>query len=106
MSPSPNLYAQLLDQAGRRAKMIALWHCRGGGQATPVTFGELTAVAQRFAGVFVEQTAPSPIIPLLLGKSPDCVAAMLGAVGAGKAFACLNRKLRWPQINGILQAIG
>jgi acyl-CoA synthetase (AMP-forming)/AMP-acid ligase II len=66
----------------------------------------LAAAAARFTAAFAEQAGNSRIIPLLLPKSPDCVAAMIGAVGAGKAFACLNRKLRWPQIEGILQGIG
>jgi acyl-CoA synthetase (AMP-forming)/AMP-acid ligase II len=42
------------------------------------------------------------VIPLCLAKTPDCIAAMFGALGAGRAFACLNQKLRPPQIERIL----
>jgi hypothetical protein len=37
MPATDNLYAQLLEQAGRREQAVALWHCRGAGEAKPVT---------------------------------------------------------------------
>ena len=39
---------------------------------------------------------------MLLARTPDCIAAMLGALGAGCALSCVNQKLRPPQIERIL----
>ncbi len=41
---------------------------------------------------------------MLVGKSADGVAAMLGALAAGRAFCFLNTKYRGPQIAAILEA--
>ena len=104
-----NLYGQLQQQAQARRDNVAIVHRRGDGNTTRMTFGELGAMAARFAsalGERQENAAAPAIVPIFMGKSPACVAAMLGAIGAGKAFACLNRRLRPPQIQAILAAIG
>ncbi|MGA2500902.1 MAG: AMP-binding protein, partial [Tepidisphaeraceae bacterium] len=104
-----NLYDQLQEQARTRPGKVAIEHCQGGGRAARMTFGELGAMAAQFAAALgrEERTSAAPgIVPIFMGKSPACVAAMIGAIGAGRAFACLNRKLRPPQLNAILQATG
>src|SRR5206468_4309412 len=44
-------------------------------------------------------------VPIFMTKSPACVAAMFGALGACRAFACLNRKLRLPQLEKIFEVV-
>ncbi|MGE5608457.1 MAG: AMP-binding protein, partial [Bacillota bacterium] len=102
----PELYSVLQEQGRRRGDAPAIWHCRGAAGSTQTTFRALAAAAAKFASCFHRHAAEAPIVPMLLGKSADCVAAMMGANGAGKAFACLNPKLRWPQVNQILQGLG
>ncbi|MDB5321398.1 MAG: hypothetical protein JWN40_3029 [Phycisphaerales bacterium] len=101
-----DLLDQFHEHATRRPGAIALWHHHGSRASKATTFGELAREAQAFSAAIGTQAEGSAIIPMLLGKSADCVAAMLGALGAGKAFTCLNRKLRLPQISRIMESIG
>lgn len=98
-----NLFNQLQQQSQLRPQKIALWHCTAAGKASSVTFAQLAERSRAFASALRRHLPAGAIVPLLLGKSPDCVAAMLGVLGAGMTFACLNRKLRTPQISAILQ---
>jgi len=127
------LYDQLQEQVRSRPDKIAVVHCQGAGRVRRVTFAELGGMARKFAASLAVGWAYSPanshntkspvgeyahpaqsmggyahpsVIPIFMGKSPACIAAMFGAIGAGSAFACLNRKLRPPQINAILGATG
>ncbi len=63
----------------------------------------MAELARRFASILHRDAAGAAVVPLFVGKSAECVAAMIGAIGAGKAFACLNKKLRAPQIQAILK---
>jgi acyl-CoA synthetase (AMP-forming)/AMP-acid ligase II len=82
---------------------VALWHWLNNEEALSITFHELAIKSKQFAIAFRQHAPDTIIIPIYLSKSFNCVAAMLGAIGAGKAFACLNKKLRVPQLNSILQ---
>ena len=44
------------------------------------------------------------IVPILAGKSATTVAALIGAAASGHAAACLNPKLRVPQVEQVLRA--
>src|SRR5437868_5574770 len=99
------LFDQLQQHAKQRPEAIALWEIRAAKGARLVTYAELARKASVCADQLRRVAPETAIVPLLLGKSSDCVAAMLGAIGAGKAFACLNRKLRGPQINRISESI-
>lgn len=83
-----------------RAAIIEHW-LDGAPQAT--SFEALARSARRFASAFERRVPPGTIIPLALSRSAECIAAMLGAIGSGHAFACLSPKLRTPQIAGILE---
>jgi acyl-CoA synthetase (AMP-forming)/AMP-acid ligase II len=76
------------------------------GAYDPTPYGALAAAARRMAHAFRAEVPEGKVIPLCLGKTPDCVAAMFGALGAGRAFACLNQKLRPPQVEKILRDTG
>lgn len=98
------LFQQLQKHAEHRPHDIAIWHYESASKVTSTTFAELATAAAQFAKAFAYHTPDTAIIPLYLSKSAQCVAAMIGALGAGRAFACLNKKLRAPQINQILKA--
>ena len=57
-----------------------------------VTYGELNARANRIAALLRDEhgVQPDAIVPLCLDKSPDMVAAMLGVLKAGGAYAPLD----------------
>jgi acyl-CoA synthetase (AMP-forming)/AMP-acid ligase II len=100
----PNLFQQVQYHAQHRPEAVALWQPDGAASWTSTTFSELAMSARHFAAAFHRQPgSESVILPMYLSKSADCVAAMIGAIGAGKAFAYLNKKLRVAQINAILR---
>lgn len=72
---------------------------------TTLTYGELGRMAAQFRTRFIQMPDPVRGVPLCTARSPACVAAVVAALGAGRAFACLNQKLRPPQIAEILQAL-
>ena len=97
-----NIFQQVQDHAQQRPDSVALWHYSGRDQSTSTTFSELAMMARHFAAAFQKKASDAVILPMYLSKSAECVAAMIGAIGTGKTFACLNKKLRPPQINTIL----
>jgi len=97
-----NIFQQLQAHAQQCPYSVALWHNSGQDQSTSTTFSELAMMARHFAAAFQKKAPDAVILPMYLSKSAECVAAMIGAIGAGKTFACLNKKLRPPQINAIL----
>ncbi|OQW94032.1 MAG: hypothetical protein BWK79_07995 [Beggiatoa sp. IS2] len=99
----PNLFQQVQQHAENTPQKVALRHWLNKEETTAITFHELAVKAQQFAIAFHKYAPNTMIMPLYLSKSFDCVAAMLGAIGAGKAFTCLNKKLRVPQLNSILR---
>jgi acyl-CoA synthetase (AMP-forming)/AMP-acid ligase II len=71
---------------------------------TETSYGELARKAQQFAA-FAAHLTPAPLmIPMLVGKSPDSIACMLGAIVAGRPFCFLNTKYRGPQVAAVLHA--
>jgi len=74
------------------------------GSYRETSYGELLLRAQSFARVFEENTPSGQVIPLCLARTADAAAAMLGALLAGRAFCCVNQKLRIPQIEHIVRA--
>lgn len=97
-----NIFETLQRHARERGTDTALIHGRTASDYRRISFTELVQRAAHFAHVFKTHAPNDAICPLYLSKSPDCVAAMFGALGAGKAFACLNRKLRPPQVNAVI----
>jgi acyl-coenzyme A synthetase/AMP-(fatty) acid ligase len=100
----PTLFEQVQQHAHERPHHVAVWHRLPGGQYEATSYGELAAAARRFAQAFADSFHEARFIPLCLARSPSCIAAMLGAIGAGKAFICLHQKMRPPQLSDILEA--
>jgi acyl-CoA synthetase (AMP-forming)/AMP-acid ligase II len=97
----PGLYEKVQAHAARYPSSPALLH-RTSGETKVTCYADLTKEASRFAAAFEASTPPNAIIPLYLSKSSTCVAAMVGALGAGRAFAYLNKKLRVPQLEDVV----
>jgi acyl-CoA synthetase (AMP-forming)/AMP-acid ligase II len=92
------------EHAHRYAERVAVMHRQSDGSYLPCTFAQLAADADGFARAFATHAGYARIIPILASKSPTAVAAMLGAGSAGYAAACLNPKLRGPQVEHVLRA--
>ena len=86
------------------AQAVAIVRRESDGSYTETTFGELAAVAEAFAQAFVRHASGGRIVPILAGKSATTVAALIGAAASGHAAACLNPKLRLPQVEQVLRA--
>ena len=100
----PTLFEQVQQHAHERPNHVAVWNCLPGGQYEATSYSELAEAARRFAQAFADSLSKTRFIPLCLARSASCIAAMLGAIGAGKAFICLNQKMRLPQVSDILDA--
>jgi acyl-CoA synthetase (AMP-forming)/AMP-acid ligase II len=104
VAPLRTLFEQVQQHARERPNHVAVWNRLPGGQYEATSYGELAGAARRFAQAFANSLSEARFIPLCLGRSTSCIAAMLGAIGAGKAFICLNQKMRLHQVSDILQA--
>jgi long-chain acyl-CoA synthetase len=100
----PTLFQQVQQHAQERPNHVAVWNRLPGGQYEATSYSELAAAARRFAQVFADNLSDARFIPLCLARSPSCLAAMLGAIGAGKAFICVSQKMRPHQVSDILKA--
>jgi acyl-coenzyme A synthetase/AMP-(fatty) acid ligase len=98
------LFEQVQHHARERPNHVAVWNRLPGGQYEATSYSKLAEAARRFARAFADSLSEARFIPLCLARSTSCIAAMLGAIGAGKAFICLNQKMRLPQVSDILEA--
>ena len=103
---SDDLYRQLEAHATCDPARPAIRQRRSCGGYELTTYGQLAEKARRFAQALLGGAPEAKIIPLYLNKSADAIAAAIGALGAGKAFAWLNRRLRAPQLEAVLEACG
>jgi acyl-CoA synthetase (AMP-forming)/AMP-acid ligase II len=83
---------------------VAIRSLLPGGREIALTRAELVSAAERFAGVLA--TREGPIAPIFANRSPLAVAAMLGALAAGRAFAFLHHGLRGPRLATAIAACG
>ena len=81
-----DLWSQLQASAESRPAEIALRKVGMEGCAI-TTYAQLCSDARRFGEIF-QRCEDATIVPILLPKSAECIAAMFGAMAAGKAFAC------------------
>jgi long-chain acyl-CoA synthetase len=102
-----NLFALVARHAQQSAAKTAISKWSPGATFVETSYAELFRRAQRFAA-WLAHGAPdqprAPMLPLLVGKSADSIAAMLGAVATGRPFCFLNTKIRGPQIAAVLDA--
>ncbi len=94
------------DHAGRDAQAVAIVRRESDGSYSETTYDEIASEADAFAQAFAAQGSVGKILPILAGKSATGVAALIGAMAAGRTAACLNPKWRTPQIEQVLRAGG
>lgn len=90
--------ALLARHAQTRAESPAVSQRCADGSFLSTSYRSLAHKAFAYARRFLASTAPEQPIPLCLARGDECAAAMLGALCAGRAFCCLNPKLRLPQL--------
>ena len=98
---------QVVQRHGReQPDAVAISRKRSDGTWETTTYHDLASLAARYAQG-IEALAPrGAVVPLLLSRSAQCVAAVLGAGAAGRVFACLSTRLRSPQIAAIIRKCG
>lgn len=80
---------------------VCAWDSRG---PVETTYAELYGRAVQLASFLARHSAPGSIVPLLVAKSADSIAAMMAAMLSGRTFCFVNLKYRGPQIAAILKA--
>jgi len=99
------MFRRIEQHAQERPDAVALWQCFAGQEAQATTWVQLVALIRAYSLRLRVFASANDFVGLFLARSADCVAAMLACQEVGKTFVCLNRKLRPPQINAILQGI-
>lgn len=94
------------EHARVRGEKIAVSSRLANGAYAEFTFAQLSEQVQTFASLFERETEVGAIIPMCLSRGHDAVAAIFGALVSGRAFCCVNPKLRAPQIEHIVAATG
>ncbi len=104
-----NLFTLVARHAERSPSKIAVSKWKPGGAFVETSYGELFRTAKKFAALLA-RLAPAPppgqMLPMLVGKSADSIAAMLGAIATRTPFSFLNTKSRGPQVAKVLEATG
>jgi acyl-coenzyme A synthetase/AMP-(fatty) acid ligase len=100
----PTLFEQAQQHAREWPNHVAVWNRLPGGQYEATSYSDLAKAACRFAQAFTDSFSEARFVPLCLARSASCIAAMLGAIGAGKAFVCLHQNMRLRQVSDILEA--
>jgi long-subunit acyl-CoA synthetase (AMP-forming) len=98
------LFEQVQQHARERPNHVAVWNRLPGGQYEAMSYSELAKAARCFAHAFADNLSETRFVALCLARSTSCIAAMLGAIGAGKGFICLHQKMRLRQVSDILEA--
>jgi acyl-coenzyme A synthetase/AMP-(fatty) acid ligase len=99
----PTLFQRVQQHAHERPNHVAVWNRLPDGQYEATSYSELAEAARRFAQAFADNLSEARFIPLCLARSTNCIAAMLGAIGVGKAFIGLSQKMRLRQVSDILE---
>jgi amino acid adenylation domain-containing protein len=74
------------------------------GGTERLTYAELDDRANRLAGALVGAGVrkEEPVVMILLERGPTLVASLLGTLGAGGAFVCVDPRLPWQRIRQLL----
>lgn len=105
-SMADHLFEIVARHAKESGAKIAISKWVSGRGFLETSYGELLRKAERFARVCKEATSEPSIVPMLVGRSADSVAFMLGTVATGRPFCFLSPKYRAPQVAAVLEATG
>lgn len=100
-----NVFECVARYAEQSPAKLAVSKRRPGSTAfVETSYAELLSKAKRCAALLVELSQDPALVPMLVGKSAESIAAMLGALGIRRPFGFVNTKCRGPQIAAVLQA--
>ena len=99
-----DLFERVVRHADQLAAKVAISKWKPGAACVETSYAELGRRAKRLAASLARRTAEQTMVPLLVGKSADSIAAMLAVIAARRTFCFLNTKLRGPQIAAVLDA--
>ncbi|MFI5364212.1 MAG: class I adenylate-forming enzyme family protein [Candidatus Binatia bacterium] len=99
-----DLFERVVRHADQLAAKVAIAKWKPGAACVETSYAELGRRAKRLAASLARLTAEQAMVPLLVGKSADSIAAMLGVIATRRTFCFLNTKLRGPQIAAVLDA--
>lgn len=97
---------QLQENAGKRPDGVAVCRREPGGATETATFSALARRAERTASLVRASYPRSAFVPLYGMRSPAMLAALVAVLEAGRAFVCLNHRLKRPQLAAILRSLG
>jgi acyl-CoA synthetase (AMP-forming)/AMP-acid ligase II/serine acetyltransferase/acyl carrier protein len=104
--PQANTFDVLAAKAKRHPDAPALTYVRHGKLAQRQSYAALYEDAARAANTLHRELSAEEPVLIFSKRSPACVALMLGAMGDGRAFTCLNPRWRWPQVRRVLKITG
>jgi acyl-CoA synthetase (AMP-forming)/AMP-acid ligase II len=99
-----DILQRIRAHARRSAQAVAIARRESDGSYTETTFGQVATDSEAFAQAFASHAPGNGIVPILAAKTAATVAALFGASASGHVAACLNPKLRVPQVERILHA--
>jgi serine O-acetyltransferase len=104
--PLTNAFEALRQNARARPDARALSYVDEHGAAVHLSYAALFAAACRARAHLTHTLAEDEPVLILARRTPDTVALMLGAIGAERAFSCINPRWRWPQLSRVLARTG
>lgn len=99
-----NVLQRIRAHAASNPQAVAIVRRESDGSYVETTYGQLACESMAFAQAFSRHVTGDEIIPILAAKSAATVAALLGAIGSGHTAACLNPRLKLPQVERVLAA--
>lgn len=100
-----NLLRQLRQHARTRPDQPALIRPQGTEPPWIMTQAQLLHTTERLARLLEPRCRNQPLVPLCTGRTPLAVAMLLAIHLTGRGFACLNPRLKAPQLQPILSAL-
>lgn len=101
---TPHLLSFVALHATERPGRIALGYWRPGGRIALLTYRDLYSLTLGMVRALEPWAARQEMIPILMGRNPIAVAAMLAATALDRPFCFINPRYRAPQIDFVLRA--
>ena len=98
-----DILTALARRARRAPSEPAIVHVKAGGAPSVMTAGQLAERVVAFHGALSGAGDRAPVVPIFQHRSAECVALMLAVAAQGRAFSCLNTRLKPAQVTRILE---
>jgi acyl-coenzyme A synthetase/AMP-(fatty) acid ligase len=101
-----DILAALARRARSGPAQPAIVHVKAGGAPSVVTAGELAGQVVSIHAALPDAAERAPVVPIFQHRSAGCVALMLAVAAQGRAFSCLNTRLKPVQVMSIMEEAG